>query len=170
VWKPILVLAALVALFLVPAPAPAAPPGGEEKELVEKVNRSIDRGVQFLKSVHHPTNHWENLTLNLVGEMHGGITALVVLAMLNCGEKPNERTVKAGLDYLRRMPPVKTYVVGLSIMAFAEARQPLDLPLIQTHVDWLIKTGIRENGRLVGWGYPFTEQGGGGRPDGSNTQ
>ena len=169
-WKPVPVLTAFVALFLVPAPAPAAPPpGGDEKELVEKVNKSIDHGVQFLKSAHTANNQWENLTLNLLGEMHGGVTALAVLAMLNCGERPDERTVKAGLDYLRRLPPQKTYVVGLSIMAFAEARQPRDLPKIQQFVDWLVATGIKENGRLMGWGYPFAEQGGG-RPDGSNTQ
>ena len=41
------------------------------------------------------------------------------------------------LDYLRKLPPSKTYVVGLSTMVFAEARQPRDLPPIQKNVDWL---------------------------------
>jgi hypothetical protein len=159
------VLAGLTALLLAPCPAAAQP--GEEDELVRKVNRAIDRGVQYLKSQHNPRTHWEGFWLNQLGDMHGGVTSLATLALLNCGEKPDSKEIRSALDYLRSLPRSKTYVVGLSTMVFAEARQPQDLPRIQENVDWLIRTATRSNGRITGWSYPFEQ---GSRPDGSNTQ
>ena len=51
---PLAALAGLLTMLLVPAPAAAAPPpAGEEREMVEKVNRAIDRGVQYLKAQHN---------------------------------------------------------------------------------------------------------------------
>ncbi len=163
----LIVLAGLSALLLVPRPAPAAPPPSDEDELVRQVNRAIDHGVQYLKSQHNPRTHWEGFWLNAIGDFDGGVTALAALALLNCGEKPDGRELKAALDYLRMLPPKKTYVVGLSTMVFAEARQPRDLPTIQRNVDWLIQTAVRDRGKLIGWSYPFEKAS---RADGSNTQ
>ncbi len=164
------VLAGLLGIFL-STPAVAAPPPGDEDAFVRDVNRAIDRGVQYLKSQHNPRTHWEGFWLNQLGDMNGGVTALACLALLNCGEKPESRELKSALDYLRGLSAEgkrsKTYVVGLSTMVFAEARQPRDLPLIQGNVDWLIKHAVRSNGRIIGWSYPFSD---GNRPDGSNTQ
>ena len=66
------------------------------------------------------------------------------------------------LEYLRTLPPKKTYVVGLQNMVFAEARDKKDLPLIQRNADWLIDKGIGWHqceskavaGELEGWSYP----------------
>jgi len=52
-------------------------------------------------------------------------------------------------------------------MVYAEARKPQDLPLIQANVDWLLKNATKEQGKIIGWSYPFEQ---GARPDGSNTQ
>lgn len=164
------VLAGLFVFVLVPTPAPAAPPPGEEDEFVRKVNRAIDRGVQYLKSQHNPRTHWEGFWLNQAADMQGGVTALAALALLNCGEKPDSKELKAALDYLRSLRPSKTYVVGLSTMAFAEARQPRDLPTIQKNVDWLIQNATRSGGRITGWTYPFNDNPSASQPDGSNTQ
>jgi|GEM_PF-168225 hypothetical protein len=141
---------------------------GDEEQLVTKVNRAIDRGVQYLRQTHQPTSHWEGFWLNALGDMNGGVTALATLALLNCGVPPEDRDVRAALEYLRSLPNKRTYVVGLTTMVYAEARQPQDLPRIQRNVDWLIANAYREQGKILGWSYPFDKNSS--RPDGSNTQ
>src|SRR5574338_453100 len=118
-----------------PKPAllpPPPPPPKVEEELVEKVRKAIDDGVRFLKKEQSRTQwNWEGVVLNLLADMEGGVTALVTLALLNCGLKPTEIEVAKAIEYLRTLPPKKTYVVGLQTMVFAEAREKKDLPLIQ---------------------------------------
>jgi hypothetical protein len=156
-----------LAVLLSATPAAAQAPGGDEQELVKKVNKAIDRGVLYLRENQRAGKNWEGFWLNQVAGMDGGVTALATLALLNCGVSADDKTVKPALDYLRGIPPQRTYVAGLTIMVFAEARQPRDLPKIQTHVDWLIANATRERGKIVGWSYPFDQNS---RPDGSNTQ
>jgi hypothetical protein len=63
----------------------------------------------------------------------------------------DDPAVAKALDYLRGLPPKKTYVVGLQNMVFAEARQAKDLPLIQRNADWLIEKAIGlKSGQLEG--------------------
>ena len=161
------VLLVVCALIAVPAPARAQPaPVAPKDELVEKVRVAIEKGVRHLEKQQSPQGNWEGIVLNFLVDMEGGSTALVTLALLNSGVKPAEKSVTGGLDYLRTLPPKKTYVVGLQTMAFAEAREPKDLPLIQKNADWLIDTAIGlKAGQLQGWSYPGTNNG-----DNSNTQ
>lgn len=170
------ILAALLAgLGLALQPAPATAQGlTDDRELVIKVNKAIDKGIAFLKSQAKTSKvdgktlvNWDSPFLKTLVGMDGGETALVTLALLNCGEKVSDPIVGAALEYLRRLPPNRTYVVGLTTMVFAEARQPRDLPLIQTNVDWLIKNGTRRSGSIIGWSYPFGPDQ---APDASNTQ
>ena len=149
------------------SPAVAAPPVAEE-QLVGRVNKAIDRGVQHLRQNFDPQTKWEGFWLNALGDMDGGVTALASLALLNCGVPATDNEIRISLDYLRGLENKRTYVVGLSTMVFAEARRPQDLPTIQKNVDWLIKTAARENGKIIGWSYPFENASN--RPDGSNTQ
>lgn len=139
-----------------------------EEALVGQVNKAIDRGVQYLRQNYQPNSQWEGFWLNALGDMNGGVTALATLALLNCGVPPEDREVRESLQALRRLENKRTYVVGLSTMVFAEARQPQDLPRIQRNVDWLIKNSFREKGHILGWSYPFDNNTS--RPDGSNTQ
>lgn len=154
---------AVLAVALLPFPAVSAPPA-EEQELVQKVNRAIARGVQFLYQQEAGKGNWET-TVGEISGMNGGFTALAALALLNCGEKPEEKAIARALDTLRSVPPTKTYVVGLTTMVLAEARQKRDLPRIQENVDWLVRTAMRKGDRLWGWSYPGNTV-----PDGSNTQ
>lgn len=150
-----------------PAPPPPAPPRPEE-DLVNKVRDSIRRGVVYLKKQQTAKGDWEGVVLKFLADMEGGATALVTLALLNCGEKPDDPAIAKALDYLRGLPPRKTYVVGLQNMVFAEVRQAKDLPLIQRNANWLIDRAIGYNGgagRLQGWSYP-----GNSVADNSNTQ
>ena len=110
----------------VPQPPPP-PPVKAEEELVEKVRKTIEKGVAFLKK-EQKQGKWEGVVLNLLADMEGGVTALVTLALLNCGEKPDSPAVAEALKYLRTLEPKKTYVVGLQTMVFAEARAKADLP------------------------------------------
>jgi hypothetical protein len=157
------------------AAGPGAPAVKAEEELVDKVRKAIERGVKYLKSQQRDGN-WEGVVLNVLADMEGGVTALATLALLTSGVPPDDPAVAKALDYLRSLPPRKTYVVGLQTMVFAEARQKRDLPLIQRNADWLIRQGvgwqIDERGRVVGgqlrgWSYPA---GPSNMADNSNTQ
>jgi hypothetical protein len=166
-----LALCAGLLLVVSPAPSAAQPPGpakgGAEVELVDKVKKSMDKGVAYLKKTQTKEGHWEGVVLKTLAGMDGGTTALATLALLNCGLKAGEdKTVDDALEYLRKLgTPEKTYVVALQTMAFAEARQKKDLPQIAKNVEWLREKAIRKDGRLEGWSYP-----GNSVADNSNTQ
>ncbi|HEX4612105.1 MAG TPA: hypothetical protein VH092_28170, partial [Urbifossiella sp.] len=158
------------ALPVGPGPAPPPPGGKADEELVERVRKGIDGGVRYLKSKQNrATGNWEGqqVVLNFVVNMEGGTTALATLALLNAGYTEKDEAVRKALDYLRTLPPRKTYVVGLQNLVLAEARQPKDLPLIQRNADWLVERAIGlRAGKLEGWSY----EGGNALGDGSNTQ
>jgi len=152
-----LVIVALVGCFAAPAVA-APPPPTDEQEAVKKVNKAIELGVQYLRVNQKPNEkHWDGFWLNQIAGMDGGVSALAVLALLNCGVNPDDKDIKSALEYLRKIPPSRTYVVGLSTMVFAEARQPRDLPLIQRNVDWLLANSSKQGGKIIGWSYPFDQ-------------
>jgi hypothetical protein len=170
----LLVLASAASLIVVlagPAAAPAQPvrPAKAEEELVDRVRKSIDSGVKFLKNQQNPkTGNWEGVVVSLLADMEGGQTALVTLALLNCGVPANDPKVARALEYLEKLPPKKTYVVGLQNLVFAETREKKYLPLIQKNADWLIDQALgfrRGDGQLEGWSYP-----GNTIADNSNTQ
>ncbi|WP_439620960.1 DUF4159 domain-containing protein [Gemmata sp.] len=158
-----------------PATAAAAAPPKAEEELVDKVRKSIDSGVRYLKSQQNPQGNWEGLVIGFLADMEGGSTALVTLALLNCGVPPDDPAVKRAIDYLRKLTetPKKTYVVALCNLVFAEVRDPKDRPLVQKNADWLVRSGLgwkpdadgRVAGELNGWSYPQNQI-----ADNSNTQ
>jgi hypothetical protein len=157
----------LLAVALFAAPAAAAPT--EEQDTVARVNTAIERGKNFLKAKYHPNNRWELFWLNALAPYDGGTTALATVAMLTAGERPDAEPVRSALEYLRSLPPSKTYVVALVTMALAEARRPADRTRIAANARWLIDRASRDNaGRIRGWSYPTSDSGS--RPDGSNTQ
>ncbi len=149
---PLWLLTATVALLVVTPVWPAAP---EDDALVDRVRKAIDSGVTFLRTQQRQGN-WEvgGDTVN----RPGGWTSLALLALLNAGVPPSDEAVQKGLEYLRKIEPTQTYVVGLQTMVFALAGQ--DAERIQRNVTWLVKA--RQPG---GWSYSV-----GGSPDNSNTQ
>ncbi len=162
-------------ILALPVPSMAAPPVKVEEELVEKVRKSIDAGVRYLKKQQNPQGNWEGIVIGFLADMEGGSTALVTLALLNCGVKKDDPAVDRAIKYLRKLSetPKKTYVVALCNLVFAEVRDPKDQPLVQKNADWLIKTGLgwrvdaegRVTGKLEGWSYPQNQI-----SDNSNTQ
>jgi hypothetical protein len=146
----------------------AAPPAKVEEELVEKVRKAIDNGVNYLKNKKNPQGTWEGIVLQFLAGMEGGQTALVTLAMLNCGVKPDDPDLVEAIKYLHRLPPSKTYVVALTNLVLAETRDGKYLKKIQDNADWLVEhaTGWnKEKGTLEGWSYPQNQI-----ADNSNTQ
>jgi hypothetical protein len=150
---------ALAALSFAPTPAPAE---RADDRLVEKVRDSIDAAVKYLKSQQRGGN-WE--VVPIPGQ-RGGCTSLVLLALLTSGVKPTDPAVQRGLEYLRGIPPDKTYVVGLQTMVFAQAKQAVDRERIRRNVDWLLSARLAD-----GWSYSKLEAlGRANVADNSNTQ
>jgi hypothetical protein len=156
-------IAALGALMQPRSSAADPPP----EPLVERVRNAIDNGVRFLRNQERDGN-WEHGPNNsiIASSRPNGTTCLVLLALLNCGVRPDDPRVHNGLEYLRTIAPEDTYVVGLQTMVFAEAGDPKDLVRIQRNVDWLIQAAVMREGRLAGWGY----QKGATNTDNSNSQ
>jgi hypothetical protein len=166
---PVCFTTCLSIVFALPAtPVVAAPPAKVEEELVERVRKAIDRGVEYLKNKQTPQGTWEGIVLQFLAGMEGGQTALVTLALLNCGVKPDDPVLEKPLKYLKDLPPSKTYVVALTNLVFAETRDKKYLPKIQANADWLIENATGWNkgkGTLQGWSYPQNQI-----ADNSNTQ
>jgi hypothetical protein len=154
----LLLITALTLLAIAAAPARADDP------LVEKVKNSIDDGKKYLLGLQRDNGSWEVTAHNVSNP--GGVTSLVLLALLTSGMSPNDAEIRKGLQYLRMLelhndPKSRTYVVALQTMALAQAGQAVDRERIQKNVAWLVKAQ-----RPTGWGYG----GDGGGTDNSNTQ
>ncbi len=161
------VLLFLTAILL---PALAAAQGPElklHKEVTPAtVNDAIRFGVGYLHSKQRPDGSWADFESPFA--QPGAITALVTLALLNCGERVDEPHVKAALDYLERQsPPGSTYSTSLHVMAFCQA-DPLRYKLkIAGLAHWLEAHQITKEGATKGgWSYTPTV----GIADNSNTQ
>src|SRR5947209_1843500 len=139
-----------LALLACLAALPAAGQQPRAEPLVDQVRTAIDTGVRFLRA-RERNGTWERGPYAL--SRPGGSTALALLALLNCGAKPDDPLIQRGLDYLRKVAPTYTYVVGLQTMVLAEAGDPRDLPRIQGNVDWLVDARVMRGGRLRGWDY-----------------
>src|SRR5262245_48732885 len=111
-------LAPLAGLALLPAPGPTADRQPGQEPLVEQVRTAIDTGARYLRKEERGRGHWENDFVSATKP--GGTTSLALLALLNCGLKPDDPIIQRGLEYLRKIPPESTYVVGLQTMVFTE--------------------------------------------------
>src|SRR5262249_40197782 len=125
---------------------------GAGDPLVERVRQAIKDGVTYLQNQQRTTDgSWE-----LGGERisyHGGWTSLALLALLNAGVDPKDPSVQSGLAYLRKIPPDRTYVVGLQTMVFCLAGDRQDRERIQRNVDWLLRARLAS-----GWSYSGGER------------
>jgi hypothetical protein len=149
------------------APQEAGPAQGRRTELTPEVIREkIRAGVEYLKN-QQLNGNWDDRTVLGINGGEGGITSLVMLALLESGVDPTDEVIQKGLDYLRRKKPRETYVVALQTMVLAHAFPEKDKLQIRENVQWLEKTVKRDGqGRLAGWSYPTR----GGTPDNSNSQ
>ena len=126
----------------------------------EQVRRAIDEGVAYLKQQQNANGSWPPWQPGMVG----GTTSLHTLALLNAGVPPEDKSVGAALDYLRRLRPDMTYAVALQTMVFCKAQPERDGLLVQRNVYWLEKSQIQAGLNKGAWSYP------GASGDGSNSQ
>jgi len=121
------------------------------------VQASLKRGTDYLWLVQKDDGGWEEKVAQ-----NCGVSSLVVLALLNCGENSDSPRMRKAFNYLRRKEPQATYSVALQTMAFcaAASRTGEDLTLIERNCNWLIENQLGSGG----WSYPS----GGGDP--SNSQ
>src|SRR5262249_41664146 len=122
-----------------------------DQELVIKVRKAIERGVEYLRRKQQNHGGWE-VDLDSP-KFAGGWTGLALVALLNSGVNRDDPAILKGLRYLRSLKPEWTYVRALQTMAFAEAGYEEDRQRIQENVDWLIKARVVVGGELKGWGY-----------------
>lgn len=129
----------------------------------EKVRQSIDRAMKFLAQKQNKNHHWETSTPVQLGDYAGGSTALVCLALLEAGSKPEEAPLKEGLAYLRQMNMKKTYCQGLRMAALSHLIRnhpkhstEADKKLLAADRKQLIDNLCRDQaGKLIGWSYPI---------------
>lgn len=133
--------------------------------LDEKVRKAITKAHEYLKQNQRDGN-WEQPNLG-VGGNAGGVTCLVLFALLESGVKPNDELITGAMNYVRGIEPKETYVVALQTAVLARVDVKKDKYLLQRNVDWLKQTVVYDNqNRLEGWSYPVRGQ----MPDNSNTQ
>jgi hypothetical protein len=139
----------------------AAPP---KEPLVDQVRKSIEQGISYLKAQERD-GRWERNV-----QLPGGETCLAMLALLNCGVKPEEPIIQRGLRYVRSIEPQNTYVVALQTMVLAEAKQKEDLQRIKKNADWLLKARVLDRDGKPGGAWTYQMNLRARDPDNSNTQ
>ncbi len=87
----------------------------------ERVNAAIDLGVRWLKRAQRADGTWKGVHDR--GYPMGG-TALATLTLLKCGVKPDDPAVESAFAFLRTQALVRTYEVGVLLMAIAARYAP----------------------------------------------
>lgn len=134
-----------------------SPVAGAQGLSPQQVERGIEQAVRFLKSNQLADGGWPEF-----GNYPSGVSALVVLALLNSGESPEQPEVAKALQYLSRRELEKTYTVSLQTMAFCAANPNRYASQIRRNAEWLGRAQL-PNG---GWSYDQQPHGG----DPSNSQ
>ncbi len=143
----------LFALFASPAHAAIDAP---------TVQRSIDRGVEFLRKTQQGGGGWVEYS-----SQSCGLSALCTLAMLNAGVDHDDPAMIAALRYLRMITPRETYSVSLQTLVFCELGADQDAAKIRRNVKYLEQLQKPDGGNNAGaWDYGN----GSGNGDPSNTQ
>ncbi len=151
-FRPVVILAAI--LLSVPAWQKCS---SAQSVDAAKVQRSIDRGIAYLRKQQLASGGWREYP-----QYSGGVSSLTTLALLNAGVPSTDPTIVSSLNYLRRLQPDKTYSVSLQTMVYCQVGAAADLPWIRRNIKWLAEA---QNARGL-WGYD--EYFGTGDP--SNTQ
>jgi hypothetical protein len=126
-----------------PRPAPLARLAPEEQARVDK---AIDKGVKFLKSMQRASGSWSPRGA------HGlGLAALPALTLLECGVPATDPVVRKALAYVRKWSPgeTQTYDLALAILLLDRLGEKQDRRLIQS-LALRLAAGQRESG---GWSY-----------------
>lgn len=131
-----------------------------------QVERSISRGIDYLRSQQRPNGGWEEYGIH-----KGGLSSLCALALSNSGVANNDVSIAKAMAYLRKIESNDTYSVALQTLAYCQVGATEDLPRIQRNVRWLEKTQLdASKGAFKRPGTWTYQQGIDGDGDPSNTQ
>ncbi len=165
---PVHTMASSAAFAHVRAPEDDDKAAAGDDDLVDKIRKSIDEGVAFLKSQQRKTDgSWEVGGAGVGRSGSGGWTALTLLALLNAGVKPSDEAFQKGLKYLRELRPDSTYPTGLQTMVFCQVGDRADHDRIRRNVKAILDARMSD-----GWGYNLNpaDETTNGVADFSNTQ
>ncbi len=150
---------ALLSLLLCFSTLPVSRPADAAVDAAA-VQRSIDRGVAYLRKSQNKRGGWQEF-----GSQSCGLSALCTLALLNCGVEKDDPTIVNAMRYLRNIDPKETYSVALQTLVYCQFGSARDLPDIRNNVDLLIQNQ-KKIGRIGAWDYGNNI----GSGDPSNTQ
>ncbi|MDE0862217.1 MAG: DUF4159 domain-containing protein [Rubripirellula sp.] len=127
-------------------------PQGQARAEVDAraVQRSIDRGIAYLRKTQNTRGGWEEF-----GGQSCGLSALCTLAMLNASVSREDADIVRAIRYLRTFEPNETYSVALQTLVYCQLGAAGDLPRIRRNVQWLVK-GQKLAGaadRIGSWDY-----------------
>ncbi|TWT38899.1 DUF4159 domain-containing protein [Blastopirellula retiformator] len=160
----IVAIAATLSINLPSAAAQHVRRGGQAVT-PQLVNESISRGINFLRKQQQPDGGWAEYP-----GQPGGVTSLVMLAMIESGVDPDDPAIVKALGYLEAKigQPEHTYALSLQIMAYGLADPVGRKAKIVADAQKLSGIQIRGGDRSGMWTYSDPRGGGGG--DNSNTQ
>ena len=107
-------------LTLVVLLTPALASGDTDRELVEKIDKAIARGVRNLYREQNDRGTWEVVPArqttirgdSVSSGQWGGLTALSTYTLLACGENPRDERVEKAIDFLMDAEIVGNYALG----------------------------------------------------------
>lgn len=166
-------VALLIAAFLWPSLAwaqpkpngPVLPPKGKtwpEQPLTDEyVQQSIRAGIAYLWSRQHPTEfHWEPQTMDqwkkwakatpkpgplTVGGMHGGFTALTLVALLRAGVSPEDERFDKAYKWLIEQPMEQVYSRAMrAVLLGSLGPKRVPARLIEEDKRWLLNAAFND--------------------------
>lgn len=146
----------------------------DNESLKEKVKPSIEAGVEYLKSVQLATGVWvyQGNQGNLNDPHTVGATALVAIALMECGVSPKDRQIQAAYKVVKQAATnpalTSTYTISLCVIFLDRVNRDnpknhKDVGLIKTLATKLAQGQSAATG---GWSYTVPSDG----SDNSNTQ
>jgi hypothetical protein len=135
-----------LALGLVAAPLARAEPLPLTKEEQAKVDKAIDKGIDFLKNTQRKKGFWDVTPMSTDNPY--GATALTTLALLEAGVPADDPVVLKAAEWLR--PHLAkldhTYELSLALLFFDKLGDPQDRAAIQSLALRLIAGQCRSGG------------------------
>lgn len=120
-------MAVIIALTSVSGPLgpqPAAAQLSLSFDVTDKdVDQAMDRLISFLGVRQRDDGSWEDITGSNYKRMHGGTTAIAVLALLEAGVRPGDKRVnlEKGIESLMAVEMNDLYCRSLRVMALSQA-------------------------------------------------
>ncbi len=139
---------------LLPAPAAAA----DEPTLGVQVNRAVDKGVAWLKTVQNADGSFQG---PYTQQYPVGQTALALYALSKSKVPADDPVVAKAIAYVRDHRPAYVYEAAVGILALDALKDPAHDDWIRTRARW-IESHV--DAKLGVWGYPSPQT------DISNTQ